>query len=162
MSKNLGATKDIKKPNVITLNDLRGKEIKRRVRPPFKEIRDSEEPFDKKASEFSYFKLCQIRDEKSVKSIRFDVSRYGNVKKIIKFKTPTTVSQAIVSAETYLSQKLTEKFYNQIQSDSFYKEYDWNEAKGLYGCRGGCLSDAMYLEGYHVDSDGMLTLQIGS
>lgn len=130
--------------------------------PTAYEIEDSKEIFEETASVFKYQKWCRIKDEKPVKSIVFNVSRYGNVKKTFIFEDPVTVRQAIVYAETYLSQKLTKKFYKQIMHDLFHEEYDWDKAKKLYECRGDCLTDCRYLESYEVDDSGKLTFFIGS
>jgi len=110
-------------------------------------IRGLAEPTEPTPGKFCYTNCLGEIDntEEKVKSVQFDLSRYGSVKKIIKFPTPVTYQEAILAAEEYLSQPLTKEYYEIIKEDTFH-EHEWEEAKKWFKCRGDCLTDAKFLE----------------
>ena len=101
--------------------------------------------------------------EEVVKSVKFDVSRFGKFTHTIKFSEPVTVFTAVLAAEKFLSEPLTKEWYEKVQSDLFYNETPWEKAKTEYKCRGDLLTDAVWMEGIDVnEANGMLTFRIGS
>jgi hypothetical protein len=61
----------------------------------------------KNTQQFKYVIDAEIPDQ-MVKSVRFDLSRYGDVQKVLVFEEYVTVLQAIWSAEKYLSFGVTD------------------------------------------------------
>lgn len=101
------------------------------------------------------------RPVKNVNSVTFDISRYGKQTHTLHFKEPVAQHEAISAAERFLSEPLTEEYYNQIKDDLFNKEMSWEQAKIEYEHRGACLTDARFLEFVEL-KDGTLTLFCGS
>jgi hypothetical protein len=96
-----------------------------------------------------------------VKEVQFNISRYGKFKHRIVFDNPVTVRQAVREVEWYLSQPLTQDYYEPMVWDTFH-EMSWEEASKSFKWRGDCLTSARYLEGIDVSSKGIMTLAIGS
>jgi hypothetical protein len=97
----------------------------------------------------------------NITSVEFDISRYGEFTESIIFDSPVSEKKAIEIVEAYLSEPLTEEYFNKIKSDMFHDDLPWEDAKQTYHCRGDCLTDARFLEDVDV-TDGVLTLLIGS
>jgi hypothetical protein len=97
----------------------------------------------------------------NVRSVTFDISRYGAFTHTLTFAEAVSEAHAIRAVEAYLSGPLTEEYYNKIREDTF-DELLWGEAKEAFPCRGDTLTDAHYLEGAAVDDKGALTLVVGS
>jgi hypothetical protein len=78
---------------------------------------------------------------KYVKTVTFNISRYGNIKQTLNFEIEKTEREAITEAEKWLSEKITE--------DHFYKTNEnenlsFNEYKN--GNKGIILSSAIFIE----------------
>ena len=97
----------------------------------------------------------------NIHRVTFDISRYGKKTHTIHFKEPVAQHEAIRDAEEFLSQPLTEEYYNTIKNDLFDKAMPWEHAKGQYEHRGACLTDARFLEFVEL-INGTLTLFCGS
>ena len=95
-----------------------------------------------------------------ITSVQFDISRYGKYTHKITFPQSVCEKEAIEKVEEYLSEPLTEEYYNNIVNDLFH-EAPWEEAKDLFNCRGQCLTDCKFLEDVEIDN-GMLTFSMGS
>lgn len=103
---------------------------------------------------------------KNVKQVTFAISRYYDVEHTIAFPKPTTEAQAIQAVELYLSQPITEDYFNQIKDNTVLgddKNKSWAEIqkKYAYQTRGDALGCAIELEGTKI-KDGHLTFTCGS
>jgi len=118
---------------------------------PFKYMRD-----DTGSEDFSY-------SNGKVLSVKFDISRYGKYKHTLVFPTQISVEDAIEKAEEYLSEPITEEYYNTVRDDLFCHEFTWEDVKNKNYCRGDLLSDAIFLESVNVSRrSGCVTLRCGS
>lgn len=112
------------------------------------------------------FKYTNCLDEKTVPKgkivtkVQFDISRFCKYQHSITFNEPVSVHTAIESVEKYLSEPLTEEYYESIKDDTFHNA-DWEDAKMIFHCRGAVLTDAVFLETVNV-KNGLLTFFIGS
>jgi hypothetical protein len=97
---------------------------------------------------------------KNITSVEFEISRYGQFTHTLEFTSPISEKEAIEKVEEYLSQALTEDYYNMIVNDLFH-EYQWEEAREYFSCRGDCLTDCKFLERTYIDN-GRMTFFIGS
>lgn len=102
--------------------------------------------------------------KKCVRSVTFDLSRYGEVSQNIRFvEKLVTEDYAIATAEAFLSKPLTEDYYNLVKEDLFDDALPFEEAVKIYNCRAACLTDATFLEiADFNDETGRLTLRCGS
>lgn len=113
-------------------------------------------------SQFRYENcLTSTRTAENVTTVVFDISRYGKYTHYLLFKEPVNQQQAISKVEDFLSEPLTEEYYNQIKEDLFDDPMPFDEAKDNYENRGACLTDARFLEIANFDR-GTLTLLCGS
>ena len=97
---------------------------------------------------------------KNVSEVRFDISRYGEKQRSLKFDSPVSENDAILAVEKYLSEPLTEEYYDMIKDDLFHG-YSWDEAKACFTYRGDCLTDCIFLEKTEI-IDGTLIFFCGS
>lgn len=87
-----------------------------------------------------------------VKSVTFNISRYGKFNKKLEFDSLITIKEAIEKAEEYLSEKVTPEYYAYVKDDLFYKFSDYRRNMN-YICslsRGNLLTDCIYLEEIQV------------
>ena len=109
---------------------------------------------------FRYEICCKLNNsKKQVNSVTFSISRYSKYMETLHFDTFLTVKQAVERVEDYLSEPLTQEYYEKIQDDSFINT--WDEAKKEYKTRGDALSGAIFLEECDV-YDNELSFSIGS
>lgn len=94
---------------------------------------------------------------KNITSVVFDISRYGRHTQTLLFKEPVNQQDAITRAEKFLSQDLTDAYYNQVKDDLVDEPMSWNEAKVHYHNAGACLGDCRFLEIAEFNN-GTLTL----
>ena len=97
-----------------------------------------------------------------VKAVEFDISRYGDFSKIIRFDSPVDGKTAVEAAEEYLSEAASWRYYNRIKEDlacNDYKPEDFETDKIL---RGDLLTDCKFLESTILREDGTLVLFCGS
>jgi len=126
-------------------------------------IRGLEKPEEPENGKFKYTDCLggntRLRNELCT-HIKFDISRYGKHTHTLVFDKAMTINQAIKKAEEYLSEPLTEEYYNNIKDDLFNCE-GWEEDKKYFKCRGNCLTDAKFLENvtWH---DGVPIIECGS
>ena len=92
--------------------------------------------------------------QKHVHQVVFDISRYGKHSTAINFPQPVTVQHAVQKVEEYLSQPLSVIHWNKV-SDDVCNPQDPKT-------RGHCLGDCIFLEGVHVNHDGVLSFDMGS
>jgi hypothetical protein len=97
---------------------------------------------------------------KVVSSVCFNISRYGMHEHSIFFEEKVTIKTAIEAVEQYLSEPLTEDYYEKIKKDTF-SQFNWKTAQEKFETRGAVLSDAIYLEEIDLNN-GELTFFIGS
>ncbi len=97
----------------------------------------------------------------NVNSVKFNISRYGKFKETLTFNPAVSEKEAIEAVETYLSQPLTEEYFDRIKSDMFHDYLSWEKAQEDYYCRGDCLTDSKFLERVYL-KDGEMTFFIGS
>ena len=97
----------------------------------------------------------------NVKCVEFDISRYGQFTKSLTFDSPVSEKTAIEAVETYLSEPLTEDYFEMIKDDMFHNNLSWEQAKEDYKCRGDCLTDARFLEEVSI-KNGIMSFFIGS
>ena len=87
-------------------------------------------------------------DETLIKSVTFNVSRYGRFNKKLIFSNLVTIKEAIEKVEEYLSEKVTPDYYECIKDDLFYTFNDYGRDIN-YICslmRGNLLTDCICLE----------------
>ena len=96
----------------------------------------------------------------NVNSATFKISRYGKHQRTIKFLNPISEKEAIATVEEYLSQPLTEDYYNQI-CDDLFDSLSWIQARECFYSRGECLTQCIFLEKTFIKG-GNLTFFIGS
>ena len=96
----------------------------------------------------------------NVKSVTFDISRYGKYSVTIMFEEEVTERTAIENVKTYLSVVLTEDYYNKIVDDLFLNS-PWETISDCLMCRGSCLTDCKFLESAEVQ-DGNMRIMWGS
>ncbi len=99
-----------------------------------------------------------------VRAVSFDISRYSEHSHTIQFDAPVTEQAAIAAAEEYLSQQLTEDYFEQVRNDLFGED-NWKQTREVLRnrlIRGALLRDAKFLESAKLDADGTLTLRTGS
>jgi hypothetical protein len=97
-----------------------------------------------------------------IKSVTFDISRYGEHSEAIRFNHPVSEKVAIECVEQYLSRPLTQEVFETIKDDIFHDDMSWEEAQAHYECIGDCLMDAKFLEAIEIDDKGDMTFFIGS
>ena len=94
----------------------------------------------------------------------FRFSRYNGNKHQhrIDFPLPTTEKLAIEAAQAFLSQPLTQEWWDTIRLDTFH-EYTWEQAQAHdFKIRGHALTDCIFLESTELDDKGLLTFWVGS
>jgi hypothetical protein len=107
---------------------------------------------------FNYIYDTIIDDKnKYVNSITFNISRCGKIKKILSFEIKKTEREAILEAEKWLSEKITEDYFNEVNEseDLTYEQY-----KNL--TRGSILSSAIFIESIGKLNDNHIHLFCGS
>ena len=105
---------------------------------------------------------CEYDDAKhDIQSVLFNTSRYGKHHHVITFDELVTEKVAIEAVEAYLSEPLTEEYYNKIKEDTFH-QIPWEEAKKEFRCRGATLTNSRFIEDTEVDEDGQLSFFVGS
>jgi hypothetical protein len=101
-----------------------------------------------------------MSEPRDVKAVAFGVSRYGREHQTIHFPSGVSEREAIEAAEGYLSQPLTEDFYERVRTDTFHG-HGWAVAQKHFACRGATLTDAVFLEVARLER-GTLVLLTGS
>lgn len=107
---------------------------------------------------WSYYNDITIDNHnKNVNTVYFHIGRYGKVVASITFPTPVTQHYAFQCVQKYLSQPLTQDYYDQLYSigDLFCGGLGWEEDCKHYKTRGDCLSDYRFLEGITVENGKM-------
>lgn len=94
---------------------------------------------------FRYTICLDLNEHKEVKVIAFDISRYGKYQHILQFNKVINMTEAVHQVEKYLSEPLTQEYYEHIKDDTFHK-MTWEQAKQVFTCRGDCLTDCRFLE----------------
>ena len=113
---------------------------------------------------FEYVKhLILLTDTRNIQVIIFDISRYGKYSHAINFNVPVSEKEAIKKIEKYLSEPITEYYFNKVKDDLFENDLEYNELseKG-YKCRGDLLTDASFLEEIKVVKEGVVIVKGGS
>ena len=132
---------------------------------PLLERAPKREPLRKVDSEaglspFKYINcMSSICLDENISSVVFDISRGGKYTHTIYFEKALAETHAIAAAEKFLSQPLTEDYYNAIKDDLLNDDMPWEEAQFEYEHRGACLKDCYFLENatYHHST---LTLHV--
>lgn len=84
-----------------------------------------------------------------IKSIRFDISRYGVHSFVIDFlDEDKTELEAVQAAEEFLSRELTREFFELVKDDVF------SESFNDYKIIGDLLGDGAFYEGLTKESEG--------
>lgn len=102
-------------------------------------------------AKFTYKKEKLENTQKNVKSVTFGVSRYGKYICTLSFDDFLTEAEAVKKVEEYLSNPLTESYYNDVKDDLFFDSYD--NYKSGDACYGTLLGDARFLEGLRRKDD---------
>jgi hypothetical protein len=107
---------------------------------------------------------CNLDDTyKHIKYVIFDISRYGKHKHTIVLDAAVTQKQAVTKAEEFLSEKITQEYYDKVKDDLFcsFKTGDY-EIDYIYSQnRGFLLTDCKFLEIASTDCD-ILTITCAS
>lgn len=94
-----------------------------------------------------------------IKSISFDVSRYGAYTETIKFlDEPKTELEAVLEVEKFLSQKVTLQFFKRVKDDLQCDDWELYENSIV----GKLLGNAIFYEGLNDLSNGNYYLVTGS
>ncbi len=99
--------------------------------------------------------------QRHIRAVEFDISRYGKHSRRIDFEQHVSEADAIHAVEAFLSEPLTQEYYESIKSDTFHRA-SWEEAQRCFTCRGDALTDARFIEVVDVDKQGVLRFGIGS
>ena len=78
---------------------------------------------------------------KYVKHITFNISRYGKIKQTLNFEVEKTEMEAIIEAEKWLSEKITQDYFDKTNEN---ENVSFNEYKNSN--RGLILSSAIFIE----------------
>lgn len=97
---------------------------------------------------------------KNVKSVTFDIGRYGQTKHTIKFKEMVTQNTAIKKIEEFLSKPLTRYWFNKVKKNNDLFP-SWDKFESGY-CKGDLLGDCKFIESMSVDKNNNLTFECGS
>ena len=115
---------------------------------------------------FSYHIDVNLNNYKSyIKSIQFNIGRWGKNKKTLYFNIPITEFQAVKLVELYLSKPIDEEYYSMLKNTNDLvgrvgMNYNFQKEKTLI--RGDLLGDAKYLETFEMDDDGNAFICCGS
>lgn len=74
-------------------------------------------------------------------AINFPVSRYEKYIVTLSFEKPLIITEAIKRAEKFLSQPLTEKWWNKVKDNLIIDVPDYDQM-----CRGSLLGDFIFIE----------------
>jgi hypothetical protein len=86
---------------------------------------------------------------KYVKSITFNISRYGKIEQTLNFEIEKTEMEAIIEVEKWLSKKITKDYFDKINEDDIEDEYENKNIsfdKYKNNNRGFILSSAIFIE----------------
>ena len=111
----------------------------------------------------SYHKKIISNDDTSSENVKEiehhkeKVVRNGKIKKVLSFEIKKTEREAILEAEKWLSEKITEDYFNEVNEseDLTYEQY-----KNL--TRGSILSSAIFIESIGKLNDNHIHLFCGS
>ena len=107
-------------------------------------------------------------ETKNVDVVRFNMSRYGDHQYAIKFEKFLTIEEAIFEVEKFLSEVITEDYFNVVKDDLFCGDkLTWIDAQERFKIKGDILGDAKFLESvslFHKDIDNsiIICLETGS
>lgn len=105
---------------------------------------------------FSYITTGFSVPSKKVKSIVFEISRYGKHQCRIDFDEPVYINEAICKVESFLSLPIDDEYYNKVKDDLFCNE------RRYYELRGDCLGDLKFLEGLREIEPNVVKIVCGS
>ena len=108
---------------------------------------------------FSYITTGFWISRETVKSIVFDISRYGKHTHRIDFDEPVYLNEAICKVESFLSLPLDDEYYEKVKDDLFCKRSD---LRGYLEVRGDCLGDCKYLEEVKEIEPNVVMIECGS
>eukprot|EP01135_Chromosphaera_perkinsii_P007321 Nk52_evm1s776 gene=Nk52_evmTU1s776 len=112
--------------------------------------------------------------EENILSVQFPLTRFGDQQQLFQIIEPLTMKEAVHLLENFLSQHITQTYYEKHHQDSFHfsdtsfekystlltqaggENFDWLSTKWCM------LGDMRYIEGVDVDQQGRITFQFGS
>lgn len=107
---------------------------------------------------FNYIYDTIIDDKnKYVNSITFHISRYGKIKKMLSFEIKKTERESILEAEKWLSEKITEDYFNEVNES---EDLTFEQYKNF--TRGSILSSAIFIEFIQKIDSNHIYLSCGS
>jgi hypothetical protein len=83
----------------------------------------------------------------SVRSVTFDIGRYGQLTHTITFTDPVTESAAVTAAEKWLSKPLSNEEFSSLKEERDLFCGGEDACIDDFKCRGDALGDCKFLEG---------------
>ena len=113
-----------------------------------------------------YNKCMRYGKLKFINSITFDISRFGKHKHTLKFPEPVPLYLAVEEVEDWLSEQITEEYFNKIKNDTHFKDFSYEEFMKRRGNtspnKGEMIRDCIFLERINIDKNGNATIWCGS
>jgi hypothetical protein len=97
---------------------------------------------------------------KNIHSVVFELSGCVERTHTVKFDTPVTELYAVQAVERYLSEPMDKAYFDSLE-EVFTQNYDWEEEKARFMCRGDALKGAQFIEDLQLDTEGQLSFMIG-
>jgi hypothetical protein len=98
---------------------------------------------------------------RNVYEVEFPITAYGEVVETARWKQPVTQAQAIAAVERYLSQPLTDAYFETLREQADLN-MTWPEAKKDFPRRADLLGGHVFLESADVDKNGKMELITGT
>ncbi len=102
-------------------------------------------------------------ERKYIKKVSFPISRYGDDFASLEFDKPVNEKQAIEAAEDYLSEPITEEYYESIRDNLSVKDLDFEQLEEEdFTTRGDLLVGLIFLESIDEEMPGEVVFSLGS
>lgn len=102
-----------------------------------------------KPFQFIHYYECKT-SPKNITEITFDISRFSRYKDKLIFNEPVSEAEAVKAVESYLSEPITEHYFERVKDDLFHSvsilNFDELIENGFLK-RGNLLTEAIFLEG---------------
>lgn len=112
---------------------------------------------------FEYTKSCDYKPEEYIKSIKFNISRYGECSHTLYFESLLTDEDAVKEVEEWLSAPITKEYFESVKDDLFDSDLEFEDLEeNDFRCKGDLLTDAIFLECLNQIGDNDVEIECGS